>query len=176
MSKAFTRESEDSNEDGFVPPQPQLPAGLENYMTEPGARHLREELERLRLERSHIAQEADESAKRRLRAIDSRILHLDQSLRSAVIVPAPPRPYSQVRFGATVKVREGSGSETEYRIVGMDEMDLDRNWISFYSPIARALMNQSLGARVKFRTPAGEQSLEIIGIDYVQETPPITSC
>src|SRR3954468_24733083 len=60
-----------------------------------------------------------------------------------------------------------SGAETEYRIVGVDETDLDQNWISFFSPIARALMNQSLGAHVRFRIPAGEQSLEILSISYI---------
>jgi transcription elongation factor GreB len=171
MSKAFTRESDDSSEETLVaPPQPRLPAGVKNYITEGGARRLREELERLRSERSELAaQTADEMTKRRMMVIDARVLHVDQSLGTAVIVPAPPPPYEQVRFGATVKVRESSGSETQYRIVGMDEMDLDKNWISFYSPMARALMNQPLGVRVKFRTPAGEQNLQIIEIQYLSE-------
>src|SRR3954465_4414272 len=108
MSKAFTRESEDSSDDGFVPPpQLKLPPGVKNYMTQRGADRLREELDRLRTERSAIApQSSDETGKRRISAIDARLVHLDESLRTAVIVAAPPVPHEQVRFGATVKVRE----------------------------------------------------------------------
>jgi transcription elongation factor GreB len=169
MSKAFTRESETATEETFVPPwRSQLPPGAKNYITEGGVRHLHEELDNLTSERSELASRvSDESAKRRLQWIEARAAYLDQSLGTAVAVPTPPPPHDQVRFGATVKVRESSGAETEYRIVGVDETDLDQNWISFFSPIARALMNQSLGAHVRFRIPAGEQSLEILSIRYI---------
>jgi transcription elongation factor GreB len=71
-----------------------------------------------------------------------------------------------VRFGATVTVRERNGEASVYRIVGVDEMDLDRNWVSWLSPIAKALLNARPGQRVRFKSPAGEQELEITGITY----------
>lgn len=59
-----------------------------------------------------------------------------------------------------------SGVETRYRIVGVDETDLDRDWVSWRSPLAKALLNARLGQRVGFQTPAGEQELEITAIAY----------
>jgi transcription elongation factor GreB len=71
-----------------------------------------------------------------------------------------------LRFGATVTVREQSGEEATYRIVGTDESDPDRGWVSWLSPIARALMNAQLGERIRFKFPAGEEELEIVNIAY----------
>ena len=78
--------------------------------------------------------------------------------------PAPP--HDQVRFGATVTVREPDGEESRYRIVGADETDIDRGWVSWLSPIAKALLNARLGERVRLRLPGGERELEITGITY----------
>jgi transcription elongation factor GreB len=71
-----------------------------------------------------------------------------------------------VRFGATVTVREPDGSTTRYRIVGVDETDLDRNWVSWLSPVARALLNARLGDRVTLKAPRGAKELEITGIEF----------
>ena len=53
-----------------------------------------------------------------------------------------------------------------YRIVGADEIDLDQDWVSWVSPIARALLNARLGQRVPFKFPSGETELEVIRIEY----------
>lgn len=85
---------------------------------------------------------------------------------TAVVVPPPDAPWDQVRFGATVMVRKLSGEETRYRIVGVDEMDVDRDWVSWLSPIGRALLNTRLGQRVRFKFPSGAEELEIAAINY----------
>ena len=82
------------------------------------------------------------------------------------MTPPPAPPWDQVRFGTTVTVRKPSGDETRYRIVGVDEMDVDRDWVSWLSPIARALLNARLGQRVRFKFPSGEEELEITAIAY----------
>ena len=87
-------------------------------------------------------------------------------MHSAEIVPPPAAPQDQVRFGATVTVRDRSGGQSRYRIVGIDETDLDLGWVSFLSPIAQALLNGRLGEWVRFRLPAGDEELQILGIDY----------
>ena len=68
-------------------------------------------------------------------------------------------------FGATVQVRGAKGNET-YRIVGVDEADQARGWVSYLSPVARALINARVGQRVRFRYPCGEESLEVVNIRY----------
>ena len=172
MSKAFTRESDDVPE---LPVRPlrasPLPPGAKNYLTPGGAVRLRAELdELLQREPPRVAHdsegEADPAARRRLQAIDARTAELQRTLHTAVVVPAPAPPYDEVRFGATVLVRECNGEEARYRIVGVDETDVDRGWVSWLSPIARALLNARLGQRVRFRFPSGETELEIVEIRY----------
>ena len=78
------------------------------------------------------------------------------------MIPPPEGKTDIVRFGATVTVREKSGEESTYRIVGVDETDMDQGWVSWLSPVARALMNKKVGERVHFKIPAGETELEIL--------------
>ena len=160
MSKAFTRESDDAPE-----PRPlarltsSLPPGAKNYLTPDGAQRLQAELDQLLQQRALEKPSSNTS-------IEQRILRLQNSLATAVVTPAPPPPWEQVRFGATVTVRDASGSETGYRLVGVDETDLDREWVSWLSPIARALLNARRGQRLRFKLPAGEAQLEIVAITY----------
>lgn len=170
MSKAFTRES-DADDDEPLPPSPSssLPPGAKNYLTPDGADRLRAELTRLRAEeRPRLAGVSDDSgAKRRLLRIDQRIFQIEETLRTAVVTGAPSSEEDRrtVRFGALVTVCRKAG-EAEYRIVGVDETDLDRGWVSVYAPIARALLNARIGERVRFRFPSGEEELEIVGVEY----------
>ena len=169
MSKAFTRESDDLPE----PPvsrraAPALPPGVKNYLTPAGAQRLREELERLvQAERPQAAAALDApDGRQRLQVLDQRIAQLRESLESAEIVPPPAGPVDRVRFGATVTVCDRTGVESRYRLVGVDETDIDRGWVSWRSPIARALLNARPGQRVQFCFPSGEEELEIMGIAY----------
>lgn len=173
MSKAFTRESDDAPE-APRPPRPLavLPPGAKNYLTPDGAERMRRELERLwQVVRPPLAATAatgDEDARRQLRALDQRIEQAERSLSTAVVVPPPVAAHEleRVKFGAIVTVRERGGEVLSYRIVGADETDLDRGWVSWLSPIARALMNARAGERVRFKFPAGEEELEIVSVAY----------
>jgi transcription elongation factor GreB len=125
-------------------------------------------------------------AKRRLRQIDSRIRFLTKRIDAAEVVdPAKPRPGSaatRVFFGATVTYRIlpaslrsdgappsfGEPSEEQVvSIVGIDEVDLDRRYISWRSPLARALMKSSPGDRVVLHAPTKTEHLEILDVEYV---------
>jgi len=168
VSKAFTRESDDAPE---IPVRPRrvspLPPGAKNYLTTSGAQRLRDELDRLeQVKRLTTGTAAEAQSARQFHAAEERIEYLRESLRTAIVVPPPTVPEELVRFGATVTVRERNAQETRYRIVGVDETDIDRDWISWLSPIAKALLNARLGQRVRLRLPAGEKELEIVGINY----------
>ena len=171
MSKAFTKE-DDAGEVLVPRPVSPLPPGARNHLTAAGARRLREELARLEAERPALLARVAEpgmrgaDAKERLQHLEQRAAYLQQSLQSAEIAVVPPAPHDVVRFGATVTVRDARGSETVYRIVGVDETDVDRNEVSWLSPIARALLNARLGQRVPFRFPAGATHLEVVRIAY----------
>ena len=169
MSKAFTRESDDLP-DGPVlaQPGPSLPPGTKNYLTPDGARRLREELNRLvQVERPRqVTSPDDPEVKHQRQVLDRRIHHLQQSLQTAVVVGPPGGAETGVRFGASVTVRDSSGVESRYRIVGVDETDIERGWVSWLSPIAKALLNARLGERVRLELPSGREELEILSISY----------
>jgi transcription elongation factor GreB len=167
VSKAFTRESDDDQSSPGLPPlRSLLPPGSRNYFTASGAQRLQTDLENLIYRRQALSAANTPENKLKIQSLDHRILRLQQSLETAVITPPPPKPWEQVRFGATVIVRSINGEETSYRIVGVDETDLDRSWVSWLSPIAKALLNARLGQKVKFKFPAGEEELEIIAITF----------
>lgn len=151
-----------------VRPASSLLNGAKNYLTPGGEQHMRAELTRL-VETDRPAAQAltdAEESKREVQLLDRRIAQLEESLSTAEIVPPPAPPHEVVLFGATVLVRDKSGDESRYRIVGVDEADLDNDEVSWLSPIAKTLLNAKLGQRVKFRFPAGEDELEIVSISY----------
>ena len=151
MSKAFTREDDRPDP---VPPRrlpSALPPGAKNYMTPEGAKRVRAELDAL------VARDPTASA---------RIHELTRSLESAVVVP-PSEQIDVVRFGATVSVRALPDGETaRYRIVGVDETDVARGWISWVSPVATALLSAAVGDRVRAALPSGEKEMEILDVVY----------
>jgi transcription elongation factor GreB len=165
MSKAFTREDDDIPERPWPPrPVSSLPPGAKNYLTPDGAQRLREELERLTRE---LRQTSNDPAARDSRAsLEQRIAQVQHGLATAVVVPPPGPHEDRVRFGAMVTVQDRLGARTQYRIVGADETDVDRGWVSWFSPIAKALLNARPGQKVRLRLPTGEEELEIVGFSY----------
>lgn len=179
MSKAFTKESDDDNE----PEKPELPAqSVKNYVTPFGHEALQNEYRQL-LEQerpkvvetvSWAAKNGDRSengdyiyGKRRLREIDRRIRYLTKRLDNAVIVdPKLQQNLTKVFFGAMVSYVKKDGSEHTVKIVGIDEADLSKGKISWTSPVAKALLKAEVGDTVRLRTPEGEESLEILKIQY----------
>jgi transcription elongation factor GreB len=186
MNKAFTRESDASeDDDDDVEALPSLPVGARNYMTPGGFARLSAELEQLvQKERPELvavvawaAGNGDRSengdyiyGKKRLREIDRRIRFLIKRLdASEVVDPALPRDEEtagQVFFGATVDVRNSRGEPRTVSIVGVDEIDTARGYISWVSPMARALLKAREGDTVTLRTPGGAEELDIVEVRY----------
>jgi transcription elongation factor GreB len=159
MSKAFTREIDDAPEPLVKTPPSALPPGAKNYFTATGVQNLRNELLEL-------------SAQPVSAPVRHRIFEIEHRLQSAVMVEPPPLPWTQVLFGATVSIRNQQGEEVVYCIVGADETDLEKNRISWLSPVARALLKRRVGEKVRFHTPAGEQNWEITKIVYGDKSNP----
>jgi transcription elongation factor GreB len=183
VSKAFTREDDAPEEDfeGDEEANP-IPAGSKNYMTPAGWRRMRDELTWLvKTERPNVtsvvswaaklgdrSENADyQYGKKRLREIDRRIRYLTKRLEAAEVVdPATREDTDQVFFGATVTYATAEGGEQTVRIVGIDEMDPARHYVSWVSPVARALIKAREGDTVNLRTPAGDQDIEIVEVRY----------
>ena len=108
--------------------------------------------------------------KKRLREIDRRIRFLVRRLDLAEVVdPAAARDddsADQVFFGATVRLRDAAGAARTISIVGVDEIDTGRGYISWVSPMARALIKAREGDTVTVRTPGGAEDLEIVEVRY----------
>jgi transcription elongation factor GreB len=156
MSKAFTREGDDPLDGVLQVDDAALPPGEKNYLTPEGAARLRDAIARLR--------EAPRGDPRRKVEIDARLAALLRRLEVAEVIDPALQPRDRVVFGATVTVRDEDGRERSYRIVGVDEADPKRGWISWRTPIARALLDRPLGETVTLRTPGGEVDVEIVGI------------
>ena len=152
MSKAFTRE-DDGAEPSFAPARAPLPPGTQNFITLEGAAKIKTELERL-LNRKRTSAEQESFS-------NARISYLQSLIQTFVIVE--PGPSEVVRFGSTVSVVQNGYPET-YRIVGVDEIDLERDHISWLSPLARALMGKRVSDKITFRAPAGPQAITITSI------------
>ena len=136
-------------------------------MTPEGAERLRAELARLTEEecpRLKAGPAGDLEAETRLRFLEQRIEYLLQSLRNSEIVPAIEGEIGTVRFGATVRVLDSDGHESQYRIVGVDETDLGPDGVSWISPLGKALLNAAAGQQVTVRTLGGLKTLEILSI------------
>lgn len=180
MSKAFTRESESSEDDDDLP-EPPAPDG-KNYLTRTGYERLRAELFTLiDEERPRIvdvvhwaAGNGDRSengdylyGKKRLREIDRRIRFLTHRLEIAEVVNSSLHHGSdQVFFGATVSYMDASGLKATVTILGADEADSAQGQISWVSPVARALLKARVGDVVQLMVPGGQQELEILSVDY----------
>ena len=165
MSRAFVKE-EQPEVPVVAPPRAALPEGAPNYVTARGLELLREELQALEEERLEL--ERLTSGDERTRALAlwvRRKALLEERIASALIVDQPERR-DEVRFGATVTVRAGDGSERSYRIVGVDEAEPRAGSIAFVSPIARALLGKRLDEIASVQTPRGEEELEILKVEY----------
>ena len=180
MSKAFTKETDVEDEE--IEPQAALPAGAKNYMTRKGFERLQAELRALlNVERPKVVELVSWAAgngdrsengdyiygKKRLGEIDRRIRYLTKRLESAEVVdPERQRHLKQVFFGATVTYADASDGEKTISIVGVDEADIEKNRVSWISPVARALMKAREGDTVEVRTPGGLERIEVVAIRY----------
>ena len=154
------------------------------YLTPAGAQRLRAELKeilyQLRPEMvktvTWAASNGDRSenadyhyAKRKLRQYDGRIRFLTRQLQDATIVdPVEQQKIAngRVLFGCTVTVENEAGEEKVFSIVGADELDPSRGYLTWISPIGRALLGSAEGDLVSFTTPGGQTELEIIKVEY----------
>ncbi|HEY1724177.1 MAG TPA: transcription elongation factor GreB [Steroidobacteraceae bacterium] len=160
--------------------RPPLPAGS-RYITVAGAARLRAELDDLwRRERPQVtaavaaaAAQGDRSenadytyGKRRLREIDRRVRFLRARLEGMTIVDQPPSDRQRVFFGARITLETDDGRQLCYRIVGPDELDMGRDYISMDAPLGRLLLGRRLDDEIELQLAAGLQRYTIVAVDY----------
>jgi transcription elongation factor GreB len=164
-------------------PPPTTPP-KKSYITPDGATKLRSELEQLwTVERPRVTQEVADAAaqgdrsenaeyiygKRRLREIDRRVRFLSKRLDVLTVVSEAPSDASRVFFGAWVSLEDEDGAQVTYRIVGPDESNAERGWISMEAPVAKALLGKRDGDDVLVKRPKGDITFTIVGVRYREE-------
>lgn len=161
----------------YRPPQPKSSP----YITKEGAVVLRKELQYLwTVKRPEVTQAVSDAAKqgdrsenaeyiygkKQLREIDSRVRFLRKRLDVLKVIENLPDDKSRVFFGAWVTVEDSEGNEQKLRIVGPDEFDSKKGFISLDSPLAKALIGKSVDDEVIVNTPAGEKEYYVMDISY----------
>jgi transcription elongation factor GreB len=151
------------------------------YITPDGHKCLHDELSFLwKTKRPQVTQAVAEAAamgdrsenaeyiygKRQLRQIDARIRFLKKRLEQLVIVDRKPADTSKVYFGAWVEIEDSDGNTYQYRIVGPDETDAEKNFISIDSPMAKALLRRSEGDEITVSRPKGTMIFVVTSIRY----------
>ena len=155
---------------------------IKNYITPAGHQRMKDELLHLLDEErpeivkivSWAASNGDRSengdyqyGKKRLREIDRRIHFLTKRLEDALVVDPEARDQTdQIFFGATVCYADETGQETTIAIVGVDEVDMEKNHVSWISPVAKALIKAREGDTVQLKTPEGRKELDILKVTY----------
>jgi len=150
------------------------------YITREGHRRLQDELNAIWKRRAIVtralsaaAAEGDRSEnaeyiyrKKELREIDRRIRYLQKRLPELKVVSEPPSDQQRIFFGAWVTLENDDGEEVTYRIVGPDEFDPGKGWISMDSPMAHALMKKTLDDEVVLQIGEQKTSFVVLGIRY----------
>lgn len=159
-------------------------ADQKNYITPEGYARLKAEFDQLyKVDRPKVvsdvawaASNGDRSenadyiyGKRRLRQIDSRLKFLMKRIDLAEVVdPARQQGLEKVFFGAWVTLYSlADDTEHTYRIIGQDELDPGKGYISWISPMAKALLGKGEGDTVRVNSPGGEGEFEIVAVSYV---------
>lgn len=158
-----------------------------NYITPEGFAVLKAEFDQLyKIERPEVvrtvawaASNGDRSengdyiyGKRRLRQIDSRCRHLMRRMDLAEIVDSSEQQHlEKIFFGAWVTLYHlEDDTEHVYRIVGKDELAPAKGYISWVSPLGKAMLGKSIGDTVRLITPKGEEEFEVIDVSYREPT------
>lgn len=156
--------------------------GSTALITRAGFEQLKRELDQLwRVERPEVvkalaaaAAEGDRSEnaeyaarKKQLAGIDRRVRYLGKRIPALRVVEQPPSAPQRIYFTAEIRLEDAeSGEVLEYRIVGPDETEARRGWISIDSPLARALLGRTLDDTVTVDLPAGRRTLVVLGVSY----------
>jgi transcription elongation factor GreB len=151
------------------------------YITPKGHKKLTDELSYLwKVKRPQVTRAVAEAAamgdrsenaeyiygKKQLRQIDARVRFLSKRLNELKVVDRTPEDNSKIYFGAWVELEDEEGKVYKYRIVGPDESDAEKGFISIDSPMAKALMRRSGGDEIIVKRPNGTAQFVVTGISY----------
>lgn len=170
MSRAFVKEPEGDEAGHDQPERPQ--STHPNYITPAGLQRLKAKLEAVSARRQALEVDKENlGARSELQSLQGEIRYLQRRVEVAIPVDPAGQGTDAIRFGATVELLDEAGTPHRFTIVGEDEADVDRNLISWVSPLGGALLNRAAGDVVTWRRPAGDLELEIMSLSYLPQPP-----
>jgi len=165
MSRAFVKEQDGDQADADIIERPQ--SMHPNYMTLHGLEEMKLRLENLRQQHTILKPQEDNlTAKSRIKMLEADLRYLEKRIQCAIPVDTATQTGGDIRFGATVKLMDGEGTQYIFTIVGEDEARAEAGSISWVSPLARALLGKQAGEVVIWQRPAGDLELEILSFNY----------
>ena len=166
MSRGFVKE-DDQEEIPLVPPRPDLPVGVTNYVTQTGMNDLLDEQKLLIDEKVNLDSTNENERRIALNHINAKLQLLNNRISTAKIIDLKEQPQNEIRFGAWVILKIGNAKKTQkYQIVGVDEADISKGKISFISPIAKILIHKKVGDKAILKLAKEDRKFEIMGIAY----------
>ena len=167
MSRAFVKDSDDAGD-----ALPEIPLSEHpNYVTPRGLAQLRARLDAAQSRRDALKTgEPTLAQQSELAAVERELRWLKARVAGAIEIDLAQQPRDRVAFGAGVTVDSAQEGEHAYRIGGDDEADVEHGLVSYVSPLARALIGARVGEEVTWQRPAGDLKVEIVSIDYGDDT------
>lgn len=170
MSRGFVKEG-DQEEAPLIPPRAALPAGETNYVTPPGMKDLLKEKAELETQRQNNAIENEIERRHFNMLLDGKLNLLNERISSARIIDPADQPKEEVRFGATVTLKNITGplrgKIMKLTIVGVDEANVKKQKIAFVAPLARAAMGKHTGEEFELRLGNEIRRMQILEIKYL---------
>jgi transcription elongation factor GreB len=165
MSRAFVKENDLEHAGIDIPERPI--SDKPNYVTPNGLKLLNTHLDGLDVEREKLKNKKDDPiAKQKIAIIERDMRYYAARIESAILTAPESEDHSMVLFGAKVTVEDEDGKLSTYQIVGEDEADIHKNKVSYFSPLAEALMGAKLNDEVTWEKPMGDTYLTIQKIEY----------
>jgi len=164
MSRAFIKGSDGQLSADELPERPL--SAHPNYVTPHGLEQLHARQQELQREHARLAAQDDSLVRQRKLEVERDLRYYNAQIERAAIVDPAGQPHDEVRFGATVMIRDKGGAQHTFHIVGDDEADIATGHISWASPLGKALLGATVGDRVGWQRPAGPTEVEVVEIRY----------
>ena len=166
MSRGFVKE-DDQEEFPLVPPRADLPAGIENFVTQNGMDSLLKEKEDLLREQENLDSSQEKEYRIAFYHINAKVQLLNDRINSAKIIDSTKLPQDEIHIGAKVTFKNTTNTATQtFQIVGVDEANIAQKKISFITPLAKALLHKKVGEQAILNLGEKKNIFEILKIEY----------
>jgi transcription elongation factor GreA len=151
-------------------------------MTTKGYQRLHEELRHLKtVERPQVVESIAQArehgdlsenaeyhaARERQGFIEGRIAELEYKLGMAEVIDVSILSGSDIKFGASVSLIDDDTDESSsYQLVGSDESDVRKGFLSITSPLAKALIGKTIGDSIEVNVPSGTKVYTVTHVGY----------